>query len=190
MNDRFPDATPEELNASDAACIICREEMNTAKKLVCGHLFHVHCLRSWLERRHTCPICRALVIPNEGGTSTTHSRTGANRQGANLSNTSPQDQTGDAAGSGNISRQQKRVQAAAAAASIYQKSFVYPLPSSLTCEIDDSIPNNPATYSSFQLPVQAQGITPNPEDAWATNLQLSVTQLEAQKRTIQNQIEV
>nr|GEZ56717.1 ERAD-associated E3 ubiquitin-protein ligase HRD1B-like [Tanacetum cinerariifolium] len=134
--------------------------------------------------------------------------------GANLSNTSPQDQTGDAAGSGNISRQQKRVQAAAAAASIYQKSFVYPLPSSLTwssrhalppnqstpgtgmnnvvssSEIDDSIPNNPATYSSFQLPVQAQGITPNPEDAWATNLQLSVTQLEAQKRTIQNQIEV
>ncbi|GJZ02085.1 hypothetical protein Tco_0520046, partial [Tanacetum coccineum] len=57
-------------------------------------------------------------------------------------------------------------------------------------EIDNSIPNNPATYSCFQLPVQAQGVTPNPEDAWATNLQLSVTQLEAQKRIIQNQIEV
>ncbi|GJR30168.1 ERAD-associated E3 ubiquitin-protein ligase HRD1B-like protein [Tanacetum coccineum] len=215
MNDRFPDATPEELNASDATCIICREEMTTAKKLVCGHLFHVHCLRSWLERQHTCPICRALVIPNEGGTSTTRSRAGANRQGANSSNTSPQDQTGDAAGSGNISRQQKRVQAAAAAASIYQKSFVYPSPSSSltwssghalppnqstpgtgmnnaasSSEIDNSIPNNPATYSSFQLPVQAQSVSPNPEDAWATNLQLSVTQLEAQKRIIQNQIEL
>nr|GEV35432.1 ERAD-associated E3 ubiquitin-protein ligase HRD1B-like [Tanacetum cinerariifolium] len=215
MNDRFPDATTEELNASDATCIICREEMTTAKKLVCGHLFHVHCLRSWLERQHTCPICRALVIPNEGGTSTTRSRAGANRQGANLSNTAPLDQTGDAAGSGNISRQQKRVQAAAAAASIYQKSFVYPSPSSSltwssghalppnqstpgtgmnnaasSSEIDDSIPNNPATYSSFQLPVQAQSVSPNPEDAWATNLQLSVTQLEAQKRIIQNQIEV
>lgn len=215
MNDRFPDATPEELNASDATCIICREEMTTAKKLVCGHLFHVHCLRSWLERQHTCPICRAPVIPNEGGTSTSRSRAGANRQGANSSNTSPQDQTGDAAGSGNISRQQKRVQAAAAAASIYQKSFVYPSPSSsltwssghalppnqstpgtgindaaASSEIDNLIPKNPATYSSFQLPVQAQGVSSNPEDAWTTNLQLSVTQLEAQKRIIQNQIEV
>ncbi|KAK9994017.1 hypothetical protein SO802_023720 [Lithocarpus litseifolius] len=58
MNDRFPDATPEELNASDATCIICCEEMTTlttAKKLICGHLFHVHCLWSWLERHHTCP---------------------------------------------------------------------------------------------------------------------------------------
>ncbi|KAM1184075.1 hypothetical protein ACFX2I_002309 [Malus domestica] len=27
MNDRFPDATHEELNASDATCIICREEI-------------------------------------------------------------------------------------------------------------------------------------------------------------------
>ncbi|KAK9144196.1 hypothetical protein Sjap_004099 [Stephania japonica] len=67
MNDRFPDATPEELNASDATCIICREEMITAKKLICGHLFHVHCLRSWLERQHTCPTCRALVVPPENG---------------------------------------------------------------------------------------------------------------------------
>ncbi|GJU19417.1 hypothetical protein Tco_1152759 [Tanacetum coccineum] len=135
--------------------------------------------------------------------------------GENSSNTLPQDQTGDAVGSGNISRQQKRVQAAAAATSIYQKSFVYPSPSSSltwssghplppnqsapgtgmnnaasSSEIDNSIPNNPATYSSFQLPVQAQGLSPNPEDAWATNLQFSVTQLKAQKRIIQNQIEV
>lgn len=64
MNDRFPDASPEELNASDATCIICREEMTTAKKLRCGHLFHVHCLRSWLERQNTCPTCRALVVPD------------------------------------------------------------------------------------------------------------------------------
>ena len=43
--------------------------MTTAKKLICGHLFHVHCLRSWLERQHTCPTCRALVVPPETGTS-------------------------------------------------------------------------------------------------------------------------
>lgn len=55
---------------SDSTCIICREEMTTAKKLICGHLFHVHCLRSWLERQHTCPTCRALVVPPENGAST------------------------------------------------------------------------------------------------------------------------
>lgn len=220
MNDRFPDATPEELNASDATCIICREEMTTAKRLVCGHLFHVHCLRSWLERQHTCPICRALVIPNEGGTNTTRSRAGTHRQGANSANASSQDRTGDGAESGNLSRDQKRAQAAAAAASIYQKSFVYPSPSSVTWssgyavlpnkftpstninnaassgENDTSIPNNPANFPSFQFPqagflqVQAPGVSPNPEDGWSTNVQLSVSQLEAQKKMIQHQIEV
>ena len=52
---------------SDATCIICREEMTTAKKLLCGHLFHVHCIRSWLERQHTCPTCRAPIIPADNG---------------------------------------------------------------------------------------------------------------------------
>ncbi|XP_044321230.1 ERAD-associated E3 ubiquitin-protein ligase HRD1 [Triticum aestivum] len=63
MNGRFPDATADELNVSDVTCIICREEMTTAKKLLCGHLFHVHCLRSWRERQHTCPTCRSPIAP-------------------------------------------------------------------------------------------------------------------------------
>lgn len=220
MNDRFPDATPEELNASDATCIICREEMTAAKRLVCGHLFHVHCLRSWLERQHTCPICRAPVIQNDGGTTTTRSRPGAHHQGTNSANASSQDRTGDGVGSGNMSRHQKRVQAAAAAASIYQKSFVYPSPSSLTWssgyavlpnkstpstninnaassgEHDNSVSNNPANFPSFQFPqtvfmsVQASDGSANPEDGWGTNLQMSVSQLEAQEKIIQHQIEV
>ena len=35
----------------------------TNKKLGCGHVFHLHCLRSWLERQQNCPICRATVTP-------------------------------------------------------------------------------------------------------------------------------
>lgn len=66
---------------SDATCIICREEMTTAKKLLCGHLFHVHCLRSWLERQNTCPTCRAPVVPPENGTSTAGTRAGGHQQG-------------------------------------------------------------------------------------------------------------
>ncbi|KAL8256149.1 hypothetical protein R6Q59_031216 [Mikania micrantha] len=202
MNDRFPDATPEELNANDATCIICREEMTTAKRLVCGHLFHVHCLRSWLERQHTCPTCRALVIPNEGATTAPRSRAETHRQGANLASTSYQDRSGDGADNGNINQYQKRVQAAAAAASMYQKSFVYPSPSYLTWssgyallpnkptpatninsgEHDNLIPNNPANFPLLQYP-QASFIQvytcSNPEDGWGTNIQMSAS-LEAE----------
>ncbi len=46
--DRFPDASAEDLERSDGVCIICREEMGASgsnKKLFCGHVFHLHCLR-------------------------------------------------------------------------------------------------------------------------------------------------
>ena len=58
-----PDATAEDIG--DSVCIICREEMvvGAAKKLQCGHCFHTNCLRSWLERQQTCPICRSPVAP-------------------------------------------------------------------------------------------------------------------------------
>ena len=66
---RFPDATPDEV-AADTVCIICREDMESGapgaarpKKLACGHVFHLGCLRSWLERQATCPTCRAAVAP-------------------------------------------------------------------------------------------------------------------------------
>lgn len=63
MDERYPDATTEELEATDKLCIICREEMSTsAKKLPCGHIFHVNCLKSWLERQQTCPTCRRTVL--------------------------------------------------------------------------------------------------------------------------------
>lgn len=89
MDTRFPDATSEDLSSmSDGTCIICREEMipresqdgsqgaasdrsqgpqsgglnQTPKKLPCGHIFHFHCLRSWLERQQSCPTCRRTVF--------------------------------------------------------------------------------------------------------------------------------
>src|SRR5436853_6947662 len=70
MNERYPDATAEEIAREDT-CIICREEMRPyelanggnapeqdarnavaermrPKKLPCGHILHFACLRSWL----------------------------------------------------------------------------------------------------------------------------------------------
>ena len=85
MDALYPDATEEEMERLGyRTCIICREEMNprtagqggiatnghareeasgggaggpneTPKKLACGHVFHFHCLRSWLERQQSCP---------------------------------------------------------------------------------------------------------------------------------------
>ncbi|XP_074991275.1 E3 ubiquitin-protein ligase synoviolin isoform X2 [Calonectris borealis] len=63
MNTLYPDATPEELQAVDNVCIICREEMVTgAKRLPCNHIFHTSCLRSWFQRQQTCPTCRMDVL--------------------------------------------------------------------------------------------------------------------------------
>lgn len=60
---RYLNATEEELEASDRLCIICREEMISAKKLDCGHMFHFKCLKSWLERQQSCPTCRSHISP-------------------------------------------------------------------------------------------------------------------------------
>uniref|UniRef100_A0A8C5WPX2 RING-type E3 ubiquitin transferase n=1 Tax=Laticauda laticaudata TaxID=8630 RepID=A0A8C5WPX2_LATLA len=63
MNTLYPDATPEELQAMDNVCIICREEMVMgAKRLPCNHIFHTSCLRSWFQRQQTCPTCRMDVL--------------------------------------------------------------------------------------------------------------------------------
>ncbi|KAI4137082.1 MAG: hypothetical protein LQ341_005290 [Variospora aurantia] len=86
MNERYPDATAEEIGREDV-CIICRESMTVwqdftgrpgaettraehqpinerhrAKRLPCGHLLHFACLRSWLERQQICPTCRTPVL--------------------------------------------------------------------------------------------------------------------------------
>ncbi|KAK6116438.1 hypothetical protein DH2020_049900 [Rehmannia glutinosa] len=88
MNDRFPDATPEEINT-------------------------------------------ALVVPPENVTSSTGLRADGQQQGTSTPGTSSQGTVGDRAGNDNVSPHQARLQAAASAASIYEKSFVYPSPNTI-----------------------------------------------------------
>lgn len=71
---KYADASVEDL-AQENTCIICREEMRfwdpaenvgvvdriRPKKLPCGHILHLGCLRSWLERQQVCPTCRSPV---------------------------------------------------------------------------------------------------------------------------------
>eukprot|EP00597_Dinobryon_sp_UTEXLB2267_P012558 CAMPEP_0170127136 /NCGR_PEP_ID=MMETSP0020_2-20130122/20221_1 /TAXON_ID=98059 /ORGANISM="Dinobryon sp., Strain UTEXLB2267" /LENGTH=424 /DNA_ID=CAMNT_0010360459 /DNA_START=46 /DNA_END=1320 /DNA_ORIENTATION=+ len=60
LESRFPDATQEEIAAA-GNCLVCREEMETGKKLPCGHIFHLTCLRTWLQHQQSCPLCRADI---------------------------------------------------------------------------------------------------------------------------------
>ncbi|KAM0280311.1 hypothetical protein ACHAQH_004147 [Verticillium albo-atrum] len=73
----YADATQEDIAREDT-CIICREEMRPwdpannpgalqrirPKKLPCGHILHMGCLKSWLERQQVCPTCRRSVVIN------------------------------------------------------------------------------------------------------------------------------
>ncbi|KAL0372495.1 UNVERIFIED_CONTAM: ERAD-associated E3 ubiquitin-protein ligase HRD1A [Sesamum calycinum] len=121
MNDRFPDATPEELNSSDVTCIICREEMTVAKKLNCG-IFSCP-----LPQARYCNRVQSLLsicIMPSGKYFEAFSRT-------STPGTPSQGSVGDRVANDNVSHHQARLQAAAAAASIYEKSFVYPSPNTL-----------------------------------------------------------
>ncbi|XP_042433387.1 E3 ubiquitin protein ligase RIN2-like [Zingiber officinale] len=73
LDGALPDATYEELRAFDDECAICRGPMVRAKKLSCNHLFHLVCLRSWLDQGltdvYSCPTCRRPLFTSnvQGG---------------------------------------------------------------------------------------------------------------------------
>ncbi|XP_066370576.1 ERAD-associated E3 ubiquitin-protein ligase HRD1-like isoform X4 [Miscanthus floridulus] len=198
MNERFPDATAEELNASDATCIICREEMTTAKKLLCGHLFHVHCLRSWLERQHTCPTCRAPIIPPDNGRSAS-----ARQHGGQPGTDTP---ASEGAPGDNMSRRQAKLETAAAAASLYGRSFVYPPTNTLNRSGPQSTSSTPQSEASnsnqsqkdqeLQIQNSSDGLAPSPFSAngaigsgpSTSNLENSLQK--AQENFIKGQIEM
>ncbi|GAA5894216.1 E3 ubiquitin-protein ligase HRD1 [Sporobolomyces salmoneus] len=52
----------------------------TPKKLPCGHVFHFHCLKSWLERQQSCPTCRRPVLPQEQPNNTNNPPAAARRR--------------------------------------------------------------------------------------------------------------
>lgn len=46
------------------SCSICLEDFETAARALimpCGHAFHETCLKEWLRRSHSCPLCRFLL---------------------------------------------------------------------------------------------------------------------------------
>ncbi|KAK9665671.1 hypothetical protein RND81_14G127800 [Saponaria officinalis] len=79
LHEALPDATSEEMQAYDDECAICREPMAKAKRLPCKHLFHLSCLRSWLDQsltgNYSCPNCRKpLFLGRSENEATSNSR--------------------------------------------------------------------------------------------------------------------
>ena len=49
------------LEEGNGKCVICLEDFHNKEKvtaLPCIHLFHQKCIRKWIEKRKTCPICK------------------------------------------------------------------------------------------------------------------------------------
>ncbi|GAB9477181.1 hypothetical protein Gpo141_00014242 [Globisporangium polare] len=63
---------PESRDGADAknttSCVICMDDSTqveegqgddaSAVRLLCGHEYHFQCVRSWLQQRSSCPVCR------------------------------------------------------------------------------------------------------------------------------------
>ena len=42
-------------------CCICLEDFNNNEKIIalnCGHNFHKKCIKKWLVRKNSCPLCQ------------------------------------------------------------------------------------------------------------------------------------
>ena len=50
----------------DLQCPICFVEMEVGKKISCGHVFHLECLKTWVETSEVCPICRREMFRSTG----------------------------------------------------------------------------------------------------------------------------
>ena len=47
---------------SDGQCTICLAAMGGNELITqmgCAHVFHLECIKAWLQQQHTCPVCRA-----------------------------------------------------------------------------------------------------------------------------------
>ena len=69
LDQTFADVTEMELrkHTNDVCCVCLCALSSHVKKVACGHMYHVHCLREVVERARSmetakCPLCRASVL--------------------------------------------------------------------------------------------------------------------------------
>jgi hypothetical protein len=49
-----------------AICLSTEQGSDVQQTLLCGHVFHVHCLEQWIEINHNCPLCRRVCVSKVG----------------------------------------------------------------------------------------------------------------------------
>lgn len=55
------------LPETERKCSVCQEEYESDDemgKLVCGHFYHIHCIKQWLLHKNACPICKSEAVSN------------------------------------------------------------------------------------------------------------------------------
>jgi len=59
---RLPEVAVQQSHVdAGAQCAICMDDYELAqkvRKLPCGHMYHLDCIKKWLEMHGTCPVCR------------------------------------------------------------------------------------------------------------------------------------
>jgi len=64
---QLPEAFIEDVNKLDNEkknCVICLEDFKTGDKTIilpCIHIFHNNCIKNWLKKQNSCPICKFKI---------------------------------------------------------------------------------------------------------------------------------
>ena len=86
------DENNEAYDEDDHCCTICfvpLEEGDRIGDLSCNHLFHVDCLKSWVQRKNTCPLC-AAPMATPSNKSSRHNNNNHHHHHPNQQQPSPQ----------------------------------------------------------------------------------------------------
>ncbi|CAN4122342.1 unnamed protein product [Withania somnifera] len=66
----YSDVKDHKIGKSALECAICLNEYEDVETLrllpKCSHVFHPNCIDTWLLSHITCPVCRAILIPQPG----------------------------------------------------------------------------------------------------------------------------
>jgi len=60
---KLPEVTQEDVENIDSTCLICLHEITHGKKIPCGHIFHLNCLKGWIQgnANQFCPKCKQPI---------------------------------------------------------------------------------------------------------------------------------
>ncbi|KAG5569347.1 hypothetical protein H5410_059113 [Solanum commersonii] len=61
--DNNEDGDDDEEKEACAICLLEYKDEDNIGTLQCGHEFHGECINKWLQRKKSCPFCRASVLP-------------------------------------------------------------------------------------------------------------------------------